>query len=229
MRNVVTIALMGVAVSVLAAALACIVPAPSAEPSFTPVPTLEATPERPPSSAPSSLRTVDRSAHTLTIVWKSSYRATSYDVQRSASEDGDYAVVASDTTVLGIVDEGLQPDSLYYYRVRACNHLGCSEFSRNAVAGVTESDGKVSVPSAPAEIHVVKKTVEIFPDVDEVTWTEVQGATYYRVYRAGEPLNNVSAPLTQSRHTDLGRSIKLSIGSYYQVRACNKAGCSDFT
>ena len=54
----------------------------------------------------------------------------------------------------------------------------------------------------------------------------MEGATYYEVYRAGDLLTEVSAPLTLSQHTDLGRSLDLSFGTYYQVRACNKAGCS---
>ena len=54
----------------------------------------------------------------------------------------------------------------------------------------------------------------------------MEGGTYYEVYRAGDRLTTVSAPLTNSSDTDLGRSSDLSLGTYYQIRACNKAGCS---
>ena len=57
----------------------------------------------------------------------------------------------------------------------------------------------------------------------------MDGATYYEVYMARNRLTTVSAPLTISSHTDLGRSINLSFGTYYQVRACNKAECSPLT
>ena len=120
-------------------------------------------------------------------------------------------------------------NSVYYYLVRACNHLGCTEFDDNPVGGVTESDGDIDVPTAPKDVQVVRKEVSVFPDRDQVTWTAVEGATYYEVYRAGDWLTAVSAPLTVSSHTDLGRSLGLSFGTSYQVRACNKAGCSSLS
>ena len=220
----------GVAVALSAAAWACSVPAPelSTRP-LAPVPTLEATPERPPAFPPRNLYVVDRTEDSLAVVWNTINRATHYDVQRSDSEDCDYAVVATEVAALGLVDEGLQPDSVYYYQVRACNDLGCTEFSDDPVAGFTESDADVSIPAAPKDVDVVRKDVSVFPDVDEVTWTAVESATYYQVYRAGDRLTAVSAPLTISSHTDLGRSFDLSFGTYYQVRACNKAGCSPLT
>ena len=42
--------------------------------------------------------------------WSSVNDATHYDVQRSDSEDGEYAIVATKVTTLGLVDEGLQPE-----------------------------------------------------------------------------------------------------------------------
>ena len=159
-------------------------------------------------------------------MWNNVSRTTYYDVQRSDSKDGDYAVVATEVAALGLVDEGLQPDRVYYYLVRACNHLGCTKFDDEPVAGITESDADVSIPASPKDVRVVRKEVAVFPDVDEVTWTAVEGATYYEVYRAGDLLTEVSAPLNISSHTDLGRSLNLSFGSYYEVRACNKGGCS---
>ncbi len=224
--NGVRMAWLGVAVVLVAAVWACTVPAPELETSIDPMPTLEATPEWPPAFPPRNLYVVDRTESSLAVVWNGVGRATHYDVQRSHSQDGEYAIVATEVTTLGLVDEGLQPDSVYYYVVRACNHLGCSEFDDDPVAGVTESDADVDVPAPPTGVEIVKKRVDVLPDRDVVTWIAVEGATYYEVYRAGDKLTSVSAPLTTSSHTDLGRSFELSYSTYYQVRACNKAGCS---
>ena len=225
MRSPVKMAWIGVAVALSAAAWACTFPAPDVERAAAPVPTLEATPERAPVSSP-WLSVVDRTETSLTVVWSVPVFTTHCDVQRSDSKDGEYAIVATSVATLGLVDEGLQPDNVYYYLVRACNHLGCTEFDDDPVAGVTESDADVDAPPVPKDVEVVRKKVEVFPDVDEVTWTAVEGATYYEVYRAGDRLTAVSAPLTISSHTDLGRSFEFSFGAHYQVRACNKAGCS---
>ena len=227
--NGVRMAWTGVALALLAAAWACSVPAPELDPALAPVPTLEATPERPPVFPPGKLYVVDRTESSLAVVWNSNSDTTFYDVQRSDAEDGEYAIVATEIAATGFVDEGLQPDGIYYYRVRACNHLGCSKFSDFPVAGLTESDADVSVPATPKDVQVVLKRLKVVPDVDEMTWAAVEGATYYEVYRAGDLLTEVSAPLTFSSHTDLGRSFNLSPGTYYQIRACNKAGCSPLT
>ena len=216
----------GVAVALSVATWACSAPAPELAPALSPLPTLDATPEWPPAFPPRSLYVVDRTESSLAVVWNSINRATHYDVQRSDFADGEYAVVATGVGALGLVDEGLQPDSVYYYVVRACNHLGCTDFDDDPVAGITESDADVNVPAVPKDVRVVRKKVEVFPDRDVVTWTAVEGATYYEVYRAGDLLTEVSAPLTLSSHTDLGRSLDMSFGAYYQLRACNKAGCS---
>ena len=216
----------GLAAALSVAVWACAVPAPGPERALAPVPTLEATPEWAPAFPPRNLYVVDRSESSLAVVWNSINGATHYGVQRSDSADGEYALLATEVAALGLVDEELKPDSVYYYQVRGCNHLGCTEFSDDPVAGVTESDGDVDVPAVPKDVRVVRKKIEIFPDRDEVTWAAVEGATYYEVYRAGDKLTAVSAPLTMSSHTDLGRSLDLSFGTYYQVRACNKSGCS---
>ena len=219
----------GIVVVLSASAWACTVPAPDQEQALAPVPPLEVTPEWAPAFPPRSLYVVARTEDSLAIVWNATDRTTHYNVQRNDAEDGEYAIVATEVATLGLVDEGLQADSVYYYLVRACNHLGCTEFHDDPVAGVTESDGDVDVPAAPKDVRVVRKKIEVFPDRDEVTWTAVEGATYYEVYRAGDWLTAVSAPLTISLHTDLGRSLELSFGTYYQVRACNKAGCSSLS
>ena len=224
MRSPVKMAWIGVAVALSAAAWACTPVAPEAERAADPVPTLEATPEWAPESQP-RLYLVDRTETSLTVVWGEWYRTTHYDVQRRDSEGGEYAIVATSVATLGLVDEGLQPDSLYYYKVRACNHLGCSKFG-NWVAGVTESDADVDVPSVPNVEVFKREDVPIFPDTDKLTWTAVEGATYYQVYRDGDRLTTVNAPLTISSHTDHRRWFDQYCCSHYQVRACNKAGCS---
>ena len=227
--NTATIAWAVAGLVALAAAWACTVPAPDLEPKVAPLPPLEATPEFPPPFPPRDLYVVNRTEHSLAVVWNRGPRATSFDVRRSESEDSDYAVVATGLPALGLVDEGLRPDTLYYYQVRTCNHLGCSDFSDDAVAGITESDADVGPPPTPTNVQVGKKYVDVFPDLDVVTWDTVEAATYYEVFRAGNKLTAVSAPLTRSAHTDLGRSFDLSLTTYYQVRACNKSGCSDLS
>ena len=129
----------------------------------------------------------------------------------------------------GFADDGLQPDTVYSYELRACNETGCSPPARE-VAGLTEATGPVDIPSPPT-IRAEKVEVRFFPDDARVTWDEVDGATYYEIYQEGDsgafhsdPV--VSAPET-SYYDDHPRShVFQFISTTYAVKACNKAGCS---
>ena len=142
------------------------------------------------------------------------------------------------------VDKGLRPDAVYYYRVAACNDNGCSidddsgrrRVAESAAAGLTESDGPVDAPSAPA---LQGKKIEISGGGDDakVTWDSMEGATYYELWKGSDPsrtfelAGEISAPLEfQSYATPVNRAFfgEYSVTSW-KVKACNKTGCSPFS
>ena len=185
----------------------------------------------PPSSRPSrpqSISVVDRTSSSLTVAWSAPAPSATfyafYELHRSSSERGDYSVVASDIASAKFVDQNLEPESVYYYVVRACNKLGCSDATDEIAAGITESATAVNAPETPPFIATTGKGL---------TWTGVKGATYYEVYGGGNLSATVSAPKTRSPHgggtRDFLGLFDLSGGGVYQVRACNKAGCSTMT
>ena len=160
---------------------------------------------------PSSFTVIDRTSHSLTIYWDSPIPwakenpPTYYDLQRSLSEDGDYSVVAPGITSTEFVDRDAKPGTFYYYKIRACNSLGCSPWS-SAAGGVTESIGAVSIPEAPAFLIAEKKkrslgdtsdlVLEAFGESDHyfaITWTGVHGTTYYEIYKDGAFLASMNA------------------------------------
>ena len=112
----------------------------------------------------------DRTSHSLTIAWAgpipqaNENPPTYYDLQRSLSEDGDYSDVAAGIASTEFVDREVKPDSIYYYKVRACNSLGCSPWS-SVTGGVTESTGAVSIPEAPAFLIAEKKDTQSWGDL----------------------------------------------------------------
>ena len=142
------------------------------------------------------------------------------------------------------VDKGLRPNAVYYYRVAACNDSGCSSDENlargmaagSSAAGLTESDGTVDAPSAPA---LQGKKIEVSGGGDNarVTWDSVEGATYYELWKGSDPsrpfdlAGEISAPLeSQSYDTPVNRAFfgEYSVTSW-RVKACNKAGCSPFS
>ena len=183
------------------------------------------TPPSSPPSRPLTISVVDRTSSSLTVAWSApAPSATFYELHRSSSERGDYSVVASDIASTKFVDQNLEPESVYYYVVRACNKLGCSDATDEIAAGITESATAVNAPETPPFIATTGKGL---------TWTGVKGATYYEVYGGGNLSATVSAPKTRSPHgggtRDFLGLFDLSGGGVYQVRACNKAGCSTMT
>ena len=142
------------------------------------------------------------------------------------------------------VDTGLRPNAVYYYRVAACNANGCSiddDFARRrvadgAAAGLTESDGPVDAPSAPA-LQGKKIVISGGGDSARVAWDSIEGATFYELWKGSDPARpfelarEISAPLEfQSYATPVNRAFfgEYSVTSW-KVRACNKAGCSPFS
>ena len=186
------------------------------------------TPPSSPPSRPHSISVVDRTSSSLTVAWSAPAPSATfyafYELHRSSSERGDYSVVASDIASGKFVDQNLEPESVYYYVVRACNKLGCSDATDEIAAGITESATAVNAPETPPFIATTGKGL---------TWTGVKGATYYEVYGGGNLPATVSAPKTRSPHgggtRDFLGLFDLSGGGVYQVRACNKAGCSTMT
>ena len=93
-------------------------------------------------------------------------------------------------------DQGLNPDSTYYYALQACNAAGCSELSLET-GGVTESSGQVEPPVAPllsAETREVS-ALFVWNTFIDLSWDAVDGATYYEVYKGGSLDSTVECSL----------------------------------
>ena len=187
---------------------------------------------------------IDRTSDSLTIHWDAAWdpdgTVTFHELHRAQSEMGAYEAVAStDAADSTFVDPGLEPDSVYYYRVRACNDSGCTGFSKDVAAGVTEALGQVAIPPAPVSWMSGARI-----DDDEVMgiWAQVPGATYYEIqgsFSATTPTypgqeTEVSAPRGSHLFVPIGDWGSIlgvtspSVIQTFRIRACNKAGCSPF-
>ncbi|MDH3224882.1 MAG: fibronectin type III domain-containing protein [Gemmatimonadota bacterium] len=85
----------------------------------------------PPPSRPTDLKANDDGSTVIQLEWKdNSVNEAGFEVQRRQGKNGDWSlvrVVAANATRHR--DAGLEPETEYEYRVRACNAAGCSQYS----------------------------------------------------------------------------------------------------
>ena len=172
---------------------------------------------------------VDRTHESLTSSIAGSGQ-TSYQVYRSYSEGGEYSLLrelSGSRNVTRYVDSGLEPNTVYYYKAIACNGPLCSEES-NEWGGLTEVVGPVDIPAVP-KIRGEKINIPLGTDKARVRWEAVPRATYYRVYHDNNLDAEVSAPATGYFDNHPNTFLGAYQTTTYRVRACNKAGCSDYS
>ncbi len=109
------------------------------------------------------------------VTWTASAGASSYAVYRGTTVSSSNAQYLQEVTVAKFNDTEAESGVNYYYFVKAKNASGTSSFSAGALGW--------RALSAPA--NVVASDGTSLAQVD-VTWSEVKGAKYYRVYRADE-------------------------------------------
>jgi len=153
------------------------------------------------------------------VSWNPSDGATNYEIYRAESSDGiktklddEGSTTYDDTTaVFG---------TIYYYWVKACHTLDCSDFSDYDMGWRTGI-----APPAPTNVQASDGT---YTDKVGVTWTATADTTYYEVHRSdteGGTKTLLENP-TGTSHDDT--SAVVSITYYYWVIACNTYGCSTF-
>ncbi|HKK93823.1 MAG TPA: fibronectin type III domain-containing protein, partial [Longimicrobiales bacterium] len=153
-----------------------------------------------------------------------------FEIERRAS-DGTWGLL--DTVAAGDTsfhDTGLAPATTWAYRVRACNVAGCSSPSNEAEATTDE------VPPAPPADLTVSATG---PTTADVAWTDASdNETRFELERrtaasgggstpAG-PWSTVATP-AEDAGTFSDTGLDPATTYEYRIRACNGAGCSDFS
>ena len=213
---------------------------PTPEPTVAATPTVEAATE--PTTPPALTDTPEPEPNmpVVTIVGRTSdsieiqlstrlgQAVDRYQVFHRSPGASDFTLVSDNVMESHYGHSGIASDSTHYYKARACNSIGCSEFSAES-AGITEKTGSVDPPSTPTGVSGWKIEESLETDAAGVTWNPVAGATYYQIRQEDKLDGEVSAP--QGKYYD--GSPNTFFGAFqttsYSVRACNKAGCSSFS
>ena len=86
---------------------------------------------------------------------------------------------------------------------------------------------RASVPATPRGLWLSKIDIGFAPDDLQLIWNGVAGADYYEVYHASDGEWHHEATVSSTNYRDYYPNVWYP--DSYAVRACNAAGCSDFS
>ena len=129
-------------------------------------------------AAPTNVSTETLSASSIRITWTAASGATSYKVYRAPQghmELSDFVCIASGITGVSYNDTGLAADTMYYYRVSACNSAG--ETMCQYMSPCSTSQGSSPSPTPTPFIGPVSETVNVPADGGAVKSTSVSNTS----------------------------------------------------
>ena len=181
-----------------------------------------------PISAPTAVTlSIAKEAGTLKISWNKAENATKYEIYRSTTSGDNGAkltTIEEQNSTISYLDTTLTNSGTYYYSIKACNSIGCSNFS-NQVS--KEFTAPISAPTA-VTLSIAKEAGTL-----KISWNKAENATKYEIYRSTTSGDN-GAKLTtieeqNSTISYLDTTLTNSGTYYYSIKACNSIGCSNFS
>ena len=155
----------------------------------------------------------------ITVTWNAVEGAEGYTVYRGTTNDPDAAQVVSSVSSVSFVDTTASPGTLYYYWVVATN--AASESEKSAYEIGFRSLGAPTGISATTTSGAAAVTV---------TWTPVDGAVFYRVYRGTRTGSDYAVEIdttTEASYADESGAAGKTY--YYSVKAVGASCESDFS
>ena len=158
------------------------------------------------------------------LTWTASENAIFYIIIRHTTDNPEDGQVISDNHLISSFgDTTAEPGESYHYWVKACNSAGCSDFSAPASGWRA-----VSVPTAPDEVLASQGT---FTDRVSISWSLSESASHYQVYRNTIQSVEGAWQLTSNHSSSPFDDTSTVPGTtyHYWIKACNSAGCSDYS
>lgn len=184
------------------------------------------TDEPTPPSAPGNLQFTGITSTSITISWDEVEGATSYTLLRDTAYNGTFATEVYSGSNTAAADDGLSPETTYYYKVRASNDAGNGPFS--AVGDATTLAAAVTPAPTTAPSYLTSSGVTY--NAATLSWDVVSGATKYELVRdtsSGGSFATIVYEGSSNTTDDTGLSANTTY--YYKVRAGNSAGWGPYT
>jgi fibronectin type 3 domain-containing protein len=175
-----------------------------------------ATPQPPVPAVPAGL-TASSGDTQVTLAWKASGGAATYNIYRATAAGGEGATpIRTGLTATSFTDTIVTNGTRYFYKVAAVNASGTSGLS-NEVSATPHG----AVPAAPQGLIATPGHSEV-----SLSWTAVTGAVSYNIYRGTVSGREASTPIktnvTAAVYSDAG--LANGVRYYYKVAAVNTGG-----
>ena len=144
----------------------------------------------------------------IKLTWAAVTGTVGYEVYRAEGEEGEYALVTT-TDALTWTDSTAVAGTTYSYRVKA---LAANEEAHSALSAVD------TLTCDLARTTLTLSTEEV-TGRNVATWTAVEGATYYRLYRATSKTGTYSKIAEVEGTTFTDTTATAGKTYYYKVRA----------
>ena len=157
----------------------------------------------------------------VVISWDAMEFAAVYQVFRCLDRGNSCGPPIASPKTTRFEDTGGNPEQVYYYRVRACMVTTCSKFS------VADSGYRRRPSGVPQDVDASDGS---HADRVVITWSVVESATRYQVFRCLDRGNSCGPPIASPKRTDF-EDTGAGHGQiyYYRVRACSMSMCSKFS
>jgi len=148
--------------------------------------------------------------------------ADKYAFYRCATQNGTYENISNTVTTTSYNDTTVEQGVIYYYKAKAGNANGWSNFS-------TYDDGKraLAIPAPPINVSASDGT---YTDRIRISWSASSGATKYQIYRSTSASSGYT--LIRDNETNIYYDDTSPVSGttyYYKVKAGNAAGWSSYS
>ncbi|MGB9812604.1 MAG: IPT/TIG domain-containing protein [Thermovenabulum sp.] len=164
---------------------------------------------------------------TVKLSWDPSLNANYYEIYGAESSNSQYKYIGKTADTVFFVT-GLSPDTKYYFKVRAANELGVSDFSyadyaytlKGELENLLELPYDFSEDKGRAEVTVFVKTEKYLKDKDYKVVVKSNGALNYKSCNAILPVNVLSKVGSVTLVFD-EVAIRLNSNSIYSYKLAN--------
>jgi fibronectin type 3 domain-containing protein len=176
-------------------------------------------------TVPNNLIATSTSATSINLTWTdASTNETGFQVERSTTSGTGFTLISTTSAnAASFIDNGRQPSTTYYYRVRAVNASGNSAYTSEVSATTL-----VTIPSTPAGLSAVASSSSTI----SIQWSDNSSNEVEfeieRSERSGSGFVLIgTSPANATTFSD--SSLISGMTYYYRVRATNGGGSSAYT